>query len=152
MMVIDTNENEYEMEIWTPCQKRQRMTSKCETDYSIQSPCFSFPRPHCASVGGISDVSKPLARAKPLVPSADQRVAHLCLLYMQAVQLLRPGSILPSVGPSFTTRAGLPFTHNQTLGHRTLKDWGLGPKPCTLVSQSCSSTRAFCVREQVVNN
>jgi len=64
MMVIDTNENEYEMEIWTPCQKSQIMSSKRETDYSIPSPRFSFPRPHCASESGISDVREPLARAK----------------------------------------------------------------------------------------
>jgi len=49
-MMIVTNRNKYEMEIWTPCQKNQRMTSKWETDYSIytiQSPRFSFPCPHC---------------------------------------------------------------------------------------------------------
>jgi len=99
-MVINTNENEYEMEIWTPCQRNQRITSKCETEYSIQSPRFSFPclNNYGASVDGICDVREPLARAKvptPVVSSADQRVAHLCLLYMQAVQLFRPGRILP---------------------------------------------------------
>jgi len=79
-------------QIWTPCQKSQRMSSNCETDYNIQSPsCLFFP--HCAWVGGISDIRELLARAKvptPVVPSADQRGAHLCLLYMQAVQLSRP--------------------------------------------------------------
>jgi len=65
MMVIDIYENEYEMETWTPCQKSsQRMTSKCETEFCIQSSCFSFSCPHCAPVVSISDVIEPLARAK----------------------------------------------------------------------------------------
>jgi len=56
-------------------------------------------------VAACSKVSKPLARAKvptPVVPSADQRGAYLCLLYMQAVQLFQPDRILPSTGRCLT--------------------------------------------------
>jgi len=55
---------------------------------------FRFPA-HIAPLWWHQRRQRTAKVSTPVVPSAGQRGALLCLLYMQAVQLFRPGRILP---------------------------------------------------------
>jgi len=87
------------------------MTSKCETDYSIQSPRFSFLRPRCALVCGISDVSEPLVRAKKPTPVAPRPISvGLTFVCSTCKQYKCSGILSTGAGPDGPD--GPSFTHN----------------------------------------
>jgi len=94
------------------CRKEvnQSIASKCETDYrpiavynSIQLPRSEFPCPHRASVGGISDVSKPLVRA---IYTANTCCLLGRLAWGSPLFALHASSTIVSAGPHFTLGPG----------------------------------------------
>jgi len=79
--------------------KRAREWHQCAKQTIVYSPHLVSRSPaHIALWWMASATSENRLRnaevPTPVVPSADQYGAHLCLLYMQTVQLSRPGRIL----------------------------------------------------------